>query len=99
MKRAPEVSPIVAGGTILEARDVVLSFGETPALRGANLSVNRGEIVGDVDLALVGGRVFGEFELGPLHHHRRVREGIEPARVIEVQVRLDHQVDVGGLEP
>jgi putative ABC transport system ATP-binding protein len=30
---------------IIEARDLVLSFGETPALREANLSVERGEIV------------------------------------------------------
>jgi putative ABC transport system ATP-binding protein len=37
------------GGTILEARDIVLSFGETPALRGASLSVQRGEV-----LALMG---------------------------------------------
>ncbi|HEX3797015.1 MAG TPA: ABC transporter ATP-binding protein [Acidimicrobiales bacterium] len=36
---------VVAGGTILEARDVMLSFGETPALRGANLSVGRGEVL------------------------------------------------------
>jgi putative ABC transport system ATP-binding protein len=35
----------VAGGTILEARNLVLSFGETPALRGASLSVRAGEIV------------------------------------------------------
>jgi putative ABC transport system ATP-binding protein len=32
-------------GHLIEARDVVRSFGETPALRGANLSVARGEIV------------------------------------------------------
>lgn len=30
---------------IIEGRDLVLSFGETPALRGASLSVKRGEIV------------------------------------------------------
>jgi putative ABC transport system ATP-binding protein len=36
---------VVAGGTILEARDLVLSFGETPALRGASVSVKRGEIL------------------------------------------------------
>ncbi|MDH6119560.1 ABC transporter ATP-binding protein [Kitasatospora sp. GAS204B] len=30
---------------IIEARDVALSFGETPALRGANLAVAAGEIV------------------------------------------------------
>jgi putative ABC transport system ATP-binding protein len=30
---------------ILEARDLSLSFGETPALRGASLGVRRGEIV------------------------------------------------------
>jgi putative ABC transport system ATP-binding protein len=30
---------------VIEARDAVLSFGETPALRGASLSVGAGEIV------------------------------------------------------
>jgi len=30
---------------MIEARDVVLSFGETPALRGASLRVERGEIL------------------------------------------------------
>lgn len=34
-----------AGGVILEARHVVRSFGETPALRGATVTVQRGEIV------------------------------------------------------
>jgi putative ABC transport system ATP-binding protein len=33
------------GGVVVEARDLMLSFGETPALRGACLSVERGEIV------------------------------------------------------
>jgi putative ABC transport system ATP-binding protein len=33
------------GGIIIEAQDLVLSFGETPALRDASLSVQRGEIV------------------------------------------------------
>ncbi|MGH9082150.1 MAG: ABC transporter ATP-binding protein [Acidimicrobiales bacterium] len=32
-------------GPILEAREVVLSFGETPALRGANVAIDRGEIL------------------------------------------------------
>jgi putative ABC transport system ATP-binding protein len=31
--------------TVIEARDVVLSFGETPALRGASISAEAGEIV------------------------------------------------------
>ena len=31
--------------TIIEARDLFLSFGQTPALRGAGLSVRPGEIV------------------------------------------------------
>jgi putative ABC transport system ATP-binding protein len=31
--------------TIIEARDVVLSFGETPALRGADLAVVEGELL------------------------------------------------------
>ena len=30
---------------LIEAKDLVLSFGETPALRGASLSVRRGEMV------------------------------------------------------
>src|SRR5258708_17518949 len=41
-------TPVTAGpGTakIIEARDLFLSFGETPALRGASLGVRRGEIV------------------------------------------------------
>lgn len=38
-------SAVETGGAILEARDLVLSFGETPALRGACMSVNRGEIL------------------------------------------------------
>ena len=38
-------SAVVGGGTILEARDLVLSFGETPALRGASLSVKKGEVL------------------------------------------------------
>jgi putative ABC transport system ATP-binding protein len=45
MNAANGSSAIVAGGIILEARDLVLSFGETPALRGASLSVKRGEVV------------------------------------------------------
>jgi putative ABC transport system ATP-binding protein len=32
-------------GNIIEARDLVKSFGETPALRGASLGVRQGEIV------------------------------------------------------
>jgi putative ABC transport system ATP-binding protein len=31
--------------TVIEARDVVLSFGETPALRGADLAVAEGELL------------------------------------------------------
>jgi putative ABC transport system ATP-binding protein len=38
-------SVVEPAGAILEARDVVLSFGETPALRGACLSVKRGEVL------------------------------------------------------
>jgi putative ABC transport system ATP-binding protein len=38
-------SAVLVRDTILEARDLVLSFGETPALRGASLSVKKGEIL------------------------------------------------------
>jgi putative ABC transport system ATP-binding protein len=38
-------SAVQVGGVIIEARGLVLSFGETPALRGADLSVQRGEIL------------------------------------------------------
>src|SRR6204780_1321158 len=34
-----------AGGVVIEGRNLVLSFGETPALRGANITVQRGEIL------------------------------------------------------
>jgi putative ABC transport system ATP-binding protein len=36
---------VVQCGTVLEARHVVLSFGETPALRGANMTVKKGEVL------------------------------------------------------
>ena len=42
--RRPPPQP-ASRGAILEARDAVLSFGETPALQGATLSVVRGEIL------------------------------------------------------
>ena len=32
-------------GSILEAREAVLSFGETPALRGSSVAVARGELL------------------------------------------------------
>ena len=32
-------------GTVLEARALVLSFGETPALRGASIAVKKGEVL------------------------------------------------------
>ena len=35
----------VTSGNIIEARNLVLSFGSTPALRGASLGVRQGEIV------------------------------------------------------
>jgi putative ABC transport system ATP-binding protein len=40
---------VLIGDTILDAHDLVFSFGETPALRGASVSVKKGEI-----LALMG---------------------------------------------
>ena len=33
------------GGIVSDARDLVISFGETPALRGASVSVKRGEVL------------------------------------------------------
>lgn len=38
-------SAFQAGGVIIEGRDLELSFGETPALRGASVSAKRGEVV------------------------------------------------------
>jgi putative ABC transport system ATP-binding protein len=38
-------SVVQVGDVILEARDLTLSFGETPALRGASVSVKRGEVL------------------------------------------------------
>ena len=35
----------IRGGCLIEARDMVLSFGQTPALRGASVSVAGGEIL------------------------------------------------------
>ena len=38
-------SEFQVGDVILEARDLTLSFGKTPALRGASVSVKRGEVL------------------------------------------------------
>jgi len=38
-------SAVKVGGAIIEGRDLVLSFGETPALRGASISVKKGEVL------------------------------------------------------
>lgn len=45
MSAVERSSSVSVGATILEARDLVLSFGETPALRGASLSVVKGEVL------------------------------------------------------
>ena len=45
MKDSNGSSAVLVGATIIEARELALSFGETPALRGANASVKKGEIV------------------------------------------------------
>jgi putative ABC transport system ATP-binding protein len=45
MNGSNDSAVVKVGGVIVEARNVVLSFGETPALRGANVCVERGEIV------------------------------------------------------
>lgn len=45
MSRAPSTGLVSSGRALLEARNVELSFGATPALRGANLSVVEGEIL------------------------------------------------------
>ncbi|MGB9111230.1 MAG: ABC transporter ATP-binding protein [Acidimicrobiales bacterium] len=45
MKVANGSAAVLVGSATIEAHDLVLSFGETPALRGATLSVKRGEIL------------------------------------------------------
>jgi len=45
VSRTDSSSAAQIGSVVLEARDLVLSFGETPALRGASLSVQRGEVL------------------------------------------------------
>lgn len=45
MTLANGASVLASEGVIIEGRDLVLSFGETPALRGASISVQRGEIL------------------------------------------------------
>jgi putative ABC transport system ATP-binding protein len=57
---------------IIEARDLILSFGSTPALRGASLRVRRGEIV-----AVMGPERLGQVHLATLpggHPGPRPRE-------------------------
>ena len=43
--RAARAAGISAPAKIIEARNLVKSFGETPALRGASLRIRSGEIV------------------------------------------------------
>ncbi len=45
MTLANSPSVVALEGAIIEGRELVLSFGETPALRGSSLSVKRGEVV------------------------------------------------------
>ena len=45
MKGANGSSVLQVGGIVSDARDLVISFGETPALRGASVSVKRGEVL------------------------------------------------------
>ncbi len=45
MSAGERSSAVLLGGTILEAHDLALSFGETPALRGASISVTKGEVL------------------------------------------------------
>jgi putative ABC transport system ATP-binding protein len=45
MTLAHGAAVVTTGGSIVEGLDLVLSFGETPALRGASLAVQPGEIV------------------------------------------------------
>ncbi len=46
MKAENGLATVVAGGTLLEAHNLVLSFGgKPPALRGASVAVTRGEIL------------------------------------------------------
>ena len=46
MKGANGSSVLQVGGIVSEARDLVISFGETPALRGARVSGRkRGEVL------------------------------------------------------
>ena len=52
-----------------------------------------------VDSALIDGRVQRELELLALHEHRCVAQPFQPAGVVEVQMRLDHEVDVARLHP
>ena len=45
MRTASGSEVMLVRGTVLEARNLVLSFGETPALRGASLAVKKGEVL------------------------------------------------------
>ncbi len=45
MNAASSTDVVLLRGSVLEARDVALSFGETPALRGASVTVKKGEIL------------------------------------------------------
>ena len=45
MSAASGSDVVLVGDTVLEARGLALSFGETPALRGASVAVKKGEVL------------------------------------------------------
>ena len=64
-------------GPLVEARDVVLSFGATPALQGADMAVARGEIVA----------VMGPSGSGSIGSASHSSTSSRPASVIEYRLR------------
>ena len=72
MRAASGSEVMLVRGTVLEARNLVLSFGETPALRGASLTVKKGEVLADD-----GAERLGQVDAAPLlggHPRHRLGE-------------------------